>query len=138
MCVWTVISYISSIYSSDSNPYICNGFNQYLCMLALTHYLFCRRRVSTSLASDFCGKMNQLILSFLHRQGQQQYHDSNNFTDYYEEQPFWRSNDELQNNDLVASASSSLVPLSYQTFSNPNSQRHASLTPHVPQNLLVS
>ncbi|XP_020096043.1 uncharacterized protein LOC109715454 [Ananas comosus] len=95
-----------------------------------------RRRVSTSLASDFCGKMNQLILSFLHRQGQQQYHDSNNFTDYYEEQPFWRSNDELQNNDLVASASSSLVPLSYQTFSNPNSQRHASLTPHVPQNLL--
>ncbi|XP_008798723.2 uncharacterized protein LOC103713536 [Phoenix dactylifera] len=43
-----------------------------------------RRRVSTSLASDFCDKMNRLILSFLQRQGQQSFDD--NFAENYEEQ----------------------------------------------------
>ncbi|XP_010928795.1 uncharacterized protein [Elaeis guineensis] len=91
-----------------------------------------RRRVSTSLASDFCDKMNHLILSFLQRQGHQSFDD--NFAEDYEEQTFWRQNDEFQNADQVASASSSLIPVPYQTLNHPESWQHTTFRHHSSQN----
>ncbi|KAG1347433.1 hypothetical protein COCNU_06G012620 [Cocos nucifera] len=96
------------------------------------HDLLERRRVSTSLASDFCDKMNRLILSFLQRQGHQSFDD--NFAEDYEEQTLWRQNDEFQNADQVASASSSLIPVPYQTLNHPESWQHTTFRHHSFQN----
>ncbi|XP_010926869.1 uncharacterized protein [Elaeis guineensis] len=93
-----------------------------------------RRRVSTSLASDFCDKMNRLILSFLQRQAQQSFDD--NYVEDYEEQTFWRQSDEFQNADQVASSSSSLIPMPYQTQHHLDRWQHTSFRHHSSQNFL--
>ncbi|XP_073005024.1 uncharacterized protein [Typha latifolia] len=93
-----------------------------------------RRRVSTSLASDFRDKMNLLVLSFLHRRGQEHFGD--NFAEDYETQPLQRQNNEFQIVDQDPCASSSLVPFRYQRIQHPDSWRHASIQPHESQNFL--
>ncbi|KAJ4760656.1 RING/U-box superfamily protein [Rhynchospora pubera] len=75
------------------------------------HDLLERKRVTTSLESDFCTKMNRLILSILQRQGQ--YDDDDNFGEVYTTRPYWRQKYELDNADQIAAASSSLVPYQY-------------------------
>ncbi|KAJ3705399.1 hypothetical protein LUZ61_009104 [Rhynchospora tenuis] len=75
------------------------------------HDLLERKRVTTSLESDFCTKMNRLILSILQRQGQ--YDDDDNFGEEYTTRPYWRQKYELDNADHIAAGSSSLVPYQY-------------------------
>ncbi|URD97593.1 RING [Musa troglodytarum] len=77
-----------------------------------------RRRVSTSLESDFCDKMNQMLLSFLHRRYE-------NFAENDE----WQRNGEHQNTEQEASVSSSLAPLHYHTLHHQESRQRNSYAP---------
>ncbi|CAL9053499.1 uncharacterized protein LOC103982115 [Musa acuminata AAA Group] len=83
-----------------------------------------RRRVSTSLESDFCNKMNQMLLSFLQRQGKQGFDE--NFAENDEDHPCWQQNGEYQNTEQEASVSSSLIPLQYHTLHHQESWQHNS------------
>ncbi|WOK99746.1 hypothetical protein Cni_G08458 [Canna indica] len=91
--------------------------------------LFERKRVSTSLESDFCDKMNQVILSFLHRRGKQIFDDD--IAENHEDHLFWQQNDEYQNTKQDAPVASPLVPLQYQTLHHAENWCHTSYT-HQP------
>ncbi|XP_039131031.1 uncharacterized protein LOC120267441 [Dioscorea cayenensis subsp. rotundata] len=83
-----------------------------------------RRPVSTSLASDFRDRMDRLMLTLLRKQAQQCYYDEN-FAAEDEEQPVWRQNIEFHDANQVAS--SSLVPLPFQTVHHPGNWEQASV-----------
>ena len=92
--------------------------------------------VTTSLESDFCDKMNRIMMTLLQRQ-REQYVDENS-SEEDGEQPGWRYNYEFNNADRAAS-DSSLVPSSYQTVQFPESWQHTSVvTQHSSHNLQVS
>ncbi|XP_020256680.1 uncharacterized protein LOC109833426 [Asparagus officinalis] len=80
-----------------------------------------RRRVTTTLSSDFCDKMNRVVMMLLQRQGAQ-YADEN-FSEENVDQSTWRINYEFNNADQAAS-DASLVPSSYQTGHYPDSWQH--------------
>ncbi|KAM0943740.1 putative transcription factor C2H2 family [Dioscorea sansibarensis] len=83
-----------------------------------------QRPVSTSLASDFRDRMDKLMLSLLRKQAQQCYYDEN-FAAEDDEQPVWRQNIEFHDANQVAS--SSLVPLPFQTVRHPGNWEQASV-----------
>jgi hypothetical protein len=93
----------------------------------------CRKRVTTSLQSDFCAKMNQLILSLLQRQGQ--YNVDDNFGEEFTMRPYWRQKYELNNSEQIASASSSLVPFQYHN--NSENWQNITFTNNVSDNSTV-
>ncbi|KAL0911394.1 hypothetical protein M5K25_019531 [Dendrobium thyrsiflorum] len=82
------------------------------------------KTVSTSLASEFSAKMNQMIASFLHRQGQQ--NADVNEREQYEEQGIWRQNYESSSDQEVAATS--LAQLSSATLSNQEIWKNTSLS----------
>ncbi|XP_078180633.1 uncharacterized protein LOC144574541 [Carex rostrata] len=94
------------------------------------HDLLERKRVTTSLQSDFCTKMNRLILSILQRQDQ--YNVDDNFGEEYAARPYWRQKYELNNADQIATASSSLVPFQYNN--NSENWRITTFTNNVSDN----
>lgn len=93
----------------------------------------CRKRVTTSLQSDFCTKMNRLILSVLQQQGQ--YNVDDNFGEEYIMSPYWRQKYELNNSERIANASSSLVPFQYHN--NPENWRSTTFTNNLSDNSAV-
>ncbi|XP_062187439.1 uncharacterized protein LOC133890850 [Phragmites australis] len=82
------------------------------------------KKVSKSLESDFSNKMNQLLLTVLHKQRQQRIMDD--FGGYYDERMHWRHNDEIQNADQVVSAPCSLAPVSHLAAHQQESWQHSS------------
>ncbi|KAK8942862.1 hypothetical protein KSP39_PZI009444 [Platanthera zijinensis] len=64
------------------------------------------KTVSISLASDFSTKMNQMIASFLHRRGRQQYVDDNGGEEC-EQEGVWRESYEQSSDQEAAGTSSS-------------------------------
>lgn len=102
----------------------CQLFCGYLFSLAFLFLILCRRPVSTSLASDFRDRMDRLMLTLLRKQAQQCYYDEN-FAAEDEEQPVWRQNIEFHDANQVAS--SSLVPLPFQTVHHPGNWEQASV-----------
>ncbi|WOL07691.1 hypothetical protein Cni_G16438 [Canna indica] len=93
-----------------------------------------RRRVSTSLASDFCDKMNQLILSIIQQRAHQSFDE--NFEENNGDSPFWEQG--YHNGEQGESVSSSLVPLQYyHTQHHPESwQSHAPFSSQPSQNTI--
>lgn len=94
----------------------------------------CRKRVSTSLASDFCNKMNQLILSFIQRRDQ--YCSDENFAENMD-YPFWQQSIVYQNAEPIESDSSSMVPLQYYNLQTPEKWQNASFTGQSSQNVVT-
>ncbi|XP_062190190.1 uncharacterized protein LOC133893231 [Phragmites australis] len=94
------------------------------------------KKVSKSLESDFSNKMNQLLLTVLHKQRQQRMMDD--FGGYYDELMYWRQNEEIQNADQVVSATCSLAPVSHPAARQQESWQHSSFGSqhHENQNLL--
>ncbi|KAI0497925.1 hypothetical protein KFK09_021163 [Dendrobium nobile] len=82
------------------------------------------KTVSTSLASEFSAKMNQMIESFLHRQGQQNADVIER--EQYEEQGIWRQNYESSSDQEVAATS--LSQLSSATLSDQEIWKNTSLS----------
>ena len=106
-----------------------NGKNETCACLNLSTNLWifilsCRRPVSTSLASDFRDRMDKLMLSLLRKQAHQCYYDEN-FAAEDDEQPVWRQNIEFHDANQVAT--SSLVPLPFQTVRHPGNWEQASV-----------
>ncbi|XP_021310357.1 uncharacterized protein LOC8077460 isoform X2 [Sorghum bicolor] len=94
------------------------------------------KKVSKSLESDFSNKMNQLLLTALQKQRQQQMMDD--FGGYYDERMYWRQNDEIHDADKEASAPCSLAPVSHLGAHQQESWQHSSFGSqhHDNQNLL--
>ncbi|XP_074564339.1 uncharacterized protein LOC141820878 [Curcuma longa] len=92
-----------------------------------------RKRVSTSLASDFCHKMNQLILSFVQRRDQYFFYE--NFAETNMDHPFWQQSVVYQSAKPVESISSSMVPLHYYNLQNSENWPNASFTRQSSQNV---
>ncbi|KAG6529656.1 uncharacterized protein LOC122042597 isoform X1 [Zingiber officinale] len=92
-----------------------------------------RKRVSTSLASDFCNKMNQLVLSFIQRRDQ--YCSDENFAENSMDYPFWQQSLVYQNAEPIESDSSSMVPLHYYNLQAPEKWQNASFTGQSSQNV---
>ncbi|KAG2637065.1 uncharacterized protein LOC120661387 [Panicum virgatum] len=94
------------------------------------------KKVSKSLESDFSNRMNQLLLTVLHKQRQQRMMDD--FGAYYDERMYWRQNDEIQDADKETSAPSSLPPVTHLGARQQESWQHSSFGSqhHDNQNLL--
>ncbi|KAF0908200.1 hypothetical protein E2562_023825 [Oryza meyeriana var. granulata] len=94
------------------------------------------KKVSKSLESDFSNKMNNLLLTILHKQRQQRMIDD--FEGYYDERLYWRQNDEPQNADQEVSAPCSLAPVSHLTIHQQESWQRSSFEHqhHENQNFL--
>uniref|UniRef100_A0A0D9WZ52 RING-type domain-containing protein n=1 Tax=Leersia perrieri TaxID=77586 RepID=A0A0D9WZ52_9ORYZ len=82
------------------------------------------KKVSKSLESDFSNKMNNMLLTILHKQRQQRMIDD--FEGYYDESLYWRQNDEPQNTDQGVSASCSLAPVPRLDIHQQESWQHSS------------
>jgi hypothetical protein len=89
--------------------------------------------VTISLQSDFCTKMNRLILSVLQRQGQ--YNVDDNFGEEFTMRPYWRQKYELNNSEQIATSSSSLVPFQYHN--NSENWQNTTFTNNVSDNSAV-
>ncbi|RLN32826.1 uncharacterized protein C2845_PM03G07430 [Panicum miliaceum] len=94
------------------------------------------KKVSKSLESDFSNRMNQLLLTVLHKQRQQRMMDD--FGGYYDERMYWRQNDEIQDADKETSAPSSLPPVTHLGAHQQESWQRSSFESqhHDNQNLL--
>ncbi|KAG6509258.1 hypothetical protein ZIOFF_034651 [Zingiber officinale] len=92
-----------------------------------------RKRVSTSLGSDFCHKMNQLILSFVQRRDQYFFYE--NCAETNMDHPFWQQSVVYQSAKPVESISSSIVPLHYYNLQNSENWPNTSFTRQSSQNV---
>uniref|UniRef100_J3ML34 RING-type domain-containing protein n=2 Tax=Oryza brachyantha TaxID=4533 RepID=J3ML34_ORYBR len=94
------------------------------------------KKVSKSLESDFSNKMNNLLLTILHKQRQQ--HMIDDFEGYYNERLYWRQNDEPQNVNQEVSAPCSLAPVSHLGIHQQESWQHSTFEHqhHENQNFL--
>lgn len=79
--------------------------------------------------------MNQMLLSFLQRQGKQGFDE--NFAENDEDHPCWQQNGEYQNTEQEASVSSSLIPLQYHTLHHQESWQHNSFAHQSSNNVPV-
>jgi protein neuralized len=101
-------------------------------------FLPCSKKVSKSLESDFSNKMNHLLRTVLHKQGQQRIMDD--FGGYYDERMYWRQNDQIQNTEHVVSAPCSLDPVSHLAAHPQETWQRSSIGSqhHDNRNFLVS
>ncbi|XP_074556150.1 uncharacterized protein LOC141811968 [Curcuma longa] len=104
---------------------MCIGFFQKFADNVEIMELYERRRVSTSLDSDFCNKLNTVVLSLLDRQRECCFDEDLTVND--EDHPFWQQNDEYHNSSkhVVDIPSSSVTPQNH-TMCHSEHQKHAS------------
>ncbi|KAG6527156.1 hypothetical protein ZIOFF_009250 [Zingiber officinale] len=107
---------------------MCVGFFQKFADNVEIMELYERRRVSTSLDSDFCNKLNTMVLSLLDRQRTCCFDEDLTVND--EDHPFWQQKDGYFNSSkhVVDIPSSCLTPQNH-TMCHSEHQKHAS-SPH--------
>ncbi|XP_074572394.1 uncharacterized protein LOC141828904 [Curcuma longa] len=109
---------------------MCVGFFQKFADNVEMIELYERRRVSASLDSDFCNKLNTLVLSLLEMQRKQTFAQDSIAND--EDHPFWQKLEECSyNSETVVDIFSSCSTPQNHTMCQSECRKHAS-SPHRP------